>query len=396
MSRILKRPMFRRGGSTNTGIMSGLVDRTKHAENPFPGSNIDREALMGNRELLESILEQSTPKTRLPTGEFGLNLASGMTLTDALRDPYKRFTRADDAREAAIKGGAAKLAIGQALKPGKGKFVTLPPELAKARFKGAYSPNTIYQVNTVTGEVKTDTVGPKEVIRDTGDAYKKEIDKSAGESDVKTINEAEKSYLQANKFDQTIDVLTVLANKSNEELKTGALGPLRLSATKLLADLGVDVNLQNVPLAELLNAVGGKVAIDALQGFKGAISNKELDFVISINPGLATSKQGIKLQLQLLSRANDISKRYYTEIVAPFVDKNGGLRGTLNGKSFKQLQMDFYDKNPYLTPEIENKIAAAQTIIDPEYAKNIVIKDGVRYFVVPSTGEVRRLPDVED
>ena len=35
MSRILKRPMFRRGGSTNTGIMSGLVDRTKHAENPF-------------------------------------------------------------------------------------------------------------------------------------------------------------------------------------------------------------------------------------------------------------------------------------------------------------------------------------------------------------------------
>ena len=29
MSRTLKRPMFRRGGSTNTGIMSGLVDRDK-------------------------------------------------------------------------------------------------------------------------------------------------------------------------------------------------------------------------------------------------------------------------------------------------------------------------------------------------------------------------------
>ena len=119
MSRILKRPMFRRGGKVNEGIMSGIVDRTKHAENPFPGSNIDREALIGNRELLESILEQSTPKTRLPIGEFGLNLASGMTLTDALRDPYKRFTRADDAREAAIRGGAAKLAIGQALKSDK-------------------------------------------------------------------------------------------------------------------------------------------------------------------------------------------------------------------------------------------------------------------------------------
>ena len=122
MSRILKRPMFRRGGSTNTGIMSGLVDRKIYAngpKDPFAGSNINREALIGNRELLESILEQSTPKTRLPIGEFGLILASGMTLTDALRVPYKRFTRADDAREAAIKGGAAKLAISKALETPK-------------------------------------------------------------------------------------------------------------------------------------------------------------------------------------------------------------------------------------------------------------------------------------
>jgi len=119
MSRILKRPMFRRGGKVNEGIMSGIVDRTKHAENPFPGSDINLESLKGNTAALEAILEQYTPKTRLPIGEFGLNLASGMTLTDALRDPYKRFTRADDAREAAIKGGAAKLAIGQALKSDK-------------------------------------------------------------------------------------------------------------------------------------------------------------------------------------------------------------------------------------------------------------------------------------
>jgi len=119
MSRILKRPMFRRGGKVNEGIMSGLVDRTKHAENPFAGSNIDLESLKGNTAALEAILEQYTPKTRLPVGEFGLNLASGMSVTDALKDPYARFTRADDAREAAIKGGAAKLAIGQALKTPK-------------------------------------------------------------------------------------------------------------------------------------------------------------------------------------------------------------------------------------------------------------------------------------
>jgi len=111
MSRILKRPMFRKGGSPNKGIMTGLVDRKQYGN-----GSIDEEAVKGNVETLEKILQQYTPKTRLPIGEFGLNLASGMTLTDALKSPYARFTKADDAREAAIKGGAAKLGIGQALK----------------------------------------------------------------------------------------------------------------------------------------------------------------------------------------------------------------------------------------------------------------------------------------
>ena len=117
MSRILKRPMFRKGGSSNKGIMTGLVDRKKYQKDGFV-TTVGQTASKLTPEL-EAILEQYTPKTRLPIGEFGLNLASGMTLTDALRDPYKRFTRADDAREAAIRGGAAKLAIGQALKSDK-------------------------------------------------------------------------------------------------------------------------------------------------------------------------------------------------------------------------------------------------------------------------------------
>ena len=42
MSKTLKRPMFRKGGSANqgmTGIMSGIVDRENHAEDPFVGGS---------------------------------------------------------------------------------------------------------------------------------------------------------------------------------------------------------------------------------------------------------------------------------------------------------------------------------------------------------------------
>ena len=114
MSRILKRPMFRKGGSSNKGIMTGLVDRKQ-----YQFGSIDKEQVAKNVGVLEEVLREYTPKTRLPIGEFGLNLASGMTLTDALKGPYARFTKGDDAREAAIKGGAAKLGIQKALEKPK-------------------------------------------------------------------------------------------------------------------------------------------------------------------------------------------------------------------------------------------------------------------------------------
>ena len=110
MARVLKRPMFSRGGSTNDGIMSGLVDR----EQKSTGDLIGRA-----RELtpeLESLLREFTPKTRLPLGAVGAALVQGTPIRDALTTGYTDFTKRDDAREAAIRSGAVKLGIGQAMK----------------------------------------------------------------------------------------------------------------------------------------------------------------------------------------------------------------------------------------------------------------------------------------
>ena len=110
MSRTLKRPMFRRGGSTNDGIMSGLVDR----EQKSTGNLIGRA-----RELtpeLESLLREFTPKTRLPLGAVGAALVQGTPIKQAITSGYTDFTKKDDAREAAIRSGAVKLGIGQAMK----------------------------------------------------------------------------------------------------------------------------------------------------------------------------------------------------------------------------------------------------------------------------------------
>jgi len=101
MSRILKRPMFRKGGSPNKGIMTGLVDRKQYGNGTSPFS---KERTRADVEAITSAMDEyaPVPTTRLPIGEFGLNLASGMTLTDALRKPYERFTKTDDARRTVL------------------------------------------------------------------------------------------------------------------------------------------------------------------------------------------------------------------------------------------------------------------------------------------------------
>ena len=119
MSRILKRPMFRKGGSPNKGIMTGLVDRKQYAE------GIDKEQLAKDTKTITDLLAEYAPveTTKVPYGQFGLNLASGMTITDALKDPYKQFTKADDIRRAQIakRGqGALSTALNMQLKKQKG------------------------------------------------------------------------------------------------------------------------------------------------------------------------------------------------------------------------------------------------------------------------------------
>ena len=160
MARVLKRPMFRRGGSTNDGIMSGLVDREQYSNAGKVGQSA-RDYI----SQFEPILREFTPKTRLPLGAVGAALVQGTPIRDALTAGYTDFTRRDDKREAAIRSGAAQLGIGQALKditPGKllatqrKAKILLEDEKAKGKIK-SYDQNDI---NSKTAElIRQESVG---------------------------------------------------------------------------------------------------------------------------------------------------------------------------------------------------------------------------------------------
>jgi len=97
MSRILKRPMFKTGGSTNEGIMHGIVDRKGYTT----GSKAEEYA----DEYYSMLSKYKPPAPRLPLGQVGLNLVSGEFAGDGFlsnvarsaKGPYEQWTQADDA-----------------------------------------------------------------------------------------------------------------------------------------------------------------------------------------------------------------------------------------------------------------------------------------------------------
>ena len=102
MARILKRPMFSRGGSTNenNGIMTGLVDRTEKNQGGRIGyAEGPTQAEIYADEFYDQLSEIQPPKPRFNMGEMGLNLISGKGFRDSAINAYGKFTEADDAKQ---------------------------------------------------------------------------------------------------------------------------------------------------------------------------------------------------------------------------------------------------------------------------------------------------------
>ena len=90
--------MFKRGGTVNDGIMTGLTDRKQYAEGPTQA-----EIYQKQYEDMFSKIQPTQPKFNL--GQLGLNLASGRFAGDgalsnivgSLQDPYSSFVKQSDA-----------------------------------------------------------------------------------------------------------------------------------------------------------------------------------------------------------------------------------------------------------------------------------------------------------
>jgi len=255
----------------------------------------------------------------------------------------------------------------------KDSFKILEPEEAQLKYKGAYNPDLIYEVNEATG--KTNILGKSGTVVNVGageDSYTKEMGKAMAKADVDEFSSTRKLFNNAQEVDDLLDQIDAVLELPESELRTGALAELRLSADKIATAFGIETDFQAVGPAELLNTLSSRITIDKLQGFSGAISEKELDFVANASQGLRMSRNGIKLNNMLQRKANAINRKFFLEVVEPFMESNKGFQGRKDGKTYGQLKAEFNEENPLVTDDIREQIVATQNVIDPEFAKQII------------------------
>ena len=124
MSRILKRPMFRIGGSANDGIMSMAAPRRNYQQGSPKEERVTKSAEEYAR-LLERFAGPG-PSTSSDLGDLlisgGLNLLSGRgagkgtlgSIAESYREPYQAFSKArasEDALKRQLRMSAATQAI---------------------------------------------------------------------------------------------------------------------------------------------------------------------------------------------------------------------------------------------------------------------------------------------
>jgi len=136
MSRILKRPMFKMGGSTSEGITSGLSRKGYHEG----GSGLSTQ-----ERLLRAVGPRRSNVYDFLT-EWGLNMASSppqgniiQTAAATAKDPYKTFLKGKQdednlLRQVALEGEGIDIKAEQAALAAEAE-ATLKKELQKSRFK---------------------------------------------------------------------------------------------------------------------------------------------------------------------------------------------------------------------------------------------------------------------
>ena len=190
----------------------------------------------------------------------------------------------------------------------------------------------------------------------------------------KDINAAANTAVSQN---DTLNLLSELMKLP--DLKTGEFGNLRNTVEKTLNEFGIDLDLQNASAADVVNSIQGKLVLDGLANFKGAISDKEREFLQNIYPGLSLTKRGNEVLITLNKKLNDrtialnTSMNNWRESYGKLSSRNP------DGQDFLQWKSEWIKNNPIVTEEDRTLISSLEGQVDDNFsfAQGTLIDDKI-------------------
>ena len=205
-------------------------------------------------------------------------------------------------------------------------------------------------------------------------------EKKVGEQFGTEFVDINKSSTQAFQNNANLDLMNELV--SLPEIKTGFAGQLRTDVASLAREFGIDTEIQDLTAAEALKGVSGKVVLDGLSNFKGAISDGERAFLVSITPGLTNSIEGNKLLINIGKRTNQLAIGLAEE-ANNWQRENGGLsKKNSEGQTWSQYKINWQKQNPVLNPDLKEDILKVSKKVDADFQNNIISLKGKKYVKI--------------
>lgn len=148
------------------------------------------------------------------------------------------------------------------------------------------------------------------------------------------------------------DLEAMKALYENENLKVGAMSGAKEQIARFAKAAGIETDIQDLKGADLLKMLSGKTSLLQLKDLKGAISDKEGEWIRSMNPTLASSRDG---GLAIIEFKKELAKKNiaYADKMDEWVNKYGDLRAKdSEGRTWQQESKQWIDKNNVLSKQM--------------------------------------------
>ena len=141
----------------------------------------------------------------------------------------------------------------------------------------------------------------------------------------------------------------------NPDLTLGQFGNLTKSIETFAEGIGLDLGATDLTAANVLEKFAGQKVLGDLGQLKGALSEKELAFIQSLNVGPGTPRESLVLIVDLYKKGNQRAiyrAKLYNDHVAETGNPN---KPDKNGKTLFQKEAELFSK-PVLTQEIKSRL----------------------------------------